>query len=378
MTQARLRRVLAPVLAIVVAAVVATPAARAQDLPEVPQKPAGAVRFATFNVSLYGDAPGDIAARLADGTHEAARLSAEIVQRVRPDVLLVQEIDRDEEGLALSRYAENYLAVGQGGAAPIDYPHRLVLPSNTGVPTGVDLNGDGVVGESGIDYALDARGFGRYPGQYGFSLLSRLPLGGARTFSDFLWRDMPHNRILGDLSHTARAVLPLSSKTHALVPVETPGGTIHVAAAHPTPPIRPDLAVRNADEIRLIADLLDAEASGYARDDEGRAGGLAEGTFAVVMGDLNADPRPGAGDSLEGAIAYLLESPRVVDPEPMSPSFGALTAQFSRGRMRVDYVVPTANLDVLQSGVFWPAERHPLNGASDHRLVWVDVRIREE
>jgi hypothetical protein len=50
------------------------------------------------------------------------------------------------------------------------------------------------------------------------------------------------------------------------------------------------------------------------------------------------------------------------------------------GRLRVDYVLPSAGLEVLDSGVFWPAADAPdhatVSAASRHRLVWVDIRIR--
>ncbi|MEO1104050.1 MAG: endonuclease/exonuclease/phosphatase family protein [Pseudomonadota bacterium] len=357
-------------LAVLASVVMTVPAAAL----EVPPKPDGAIRFATFNVYLFGKHPGDVIARLEAG-ETRAELSAAVIQRVRPDVLLVQEIDRDVAGRALALYADDYLAVPQGDEPGIDYPHRLLLPTNTGEPSGVDLSGNGFVGTSGEAYARDAKGFGFFPGQYGFSLLSRLPLGEARTLCEVLWAEMPDSRITVDVSEAARKVLPVSSKTHALIPVDADGVTIHVVAAHPTPPIRSDRNVaRNADEIRLLVDLLDEAESQYARDDNGVAGGLPTGSHAVVMGDLNADPA--GGNSAPGAIGYLLDNPAVVDPQPTSPHAGTKTAAFRSGdKMRVDYVVPTAGLTVLQSGVYWPADGDPLHGASDHYLVWVDVLV---
>ncbi|MDP1562207.1 MAG: endonuclease/exonuclease/phosphatase family protein [Pirellulaceae bacterium] len=47
------------------------------------------------------------------------------------------------------------------------------------------------------------------------------------------------------------------------------------------------------------------------------------------------------------------------------------------GNLRVDYVLPSANLECCGSGVFWPTPEQPegeLVLASDHRLVWIDVR----
>ena len=350
--------------------------AMAAEALDVPEKPEGAIRFATFNVALAGSAPGDIVARLEFGSDRQAQLSAEVIQRVRPDVLLIQELDRDDAGQALKYYVERYLESAQHGLAPLAYPYRVLLPTNTGVATGVDLNADGLIGAQGTLYALDAKGFGYYPGQYAFALVSSLPLGKARTFTDVLWSAMPGHRMPAGMSDAVRAVMPLSSKTHALIPVEVAGGPITVVAAHPTPPIRVESVPRNADEIRLLVDLLHEARSRYAADDEGVVGGLPGGSFAVVMGDLNADPASESSDALNGAIRYLLDDPAVIDPKPTSPH-GLLTAKFSRSMMRVDYVVPTANLEVLQSGVFWPEDGDRLNEASDHRLVWVDVRLPE-
>jgi hypothetical protein len=46
--------------------------------------------------------------------------------------------------------------------------------------------------------------------------------------------------------------------------------------------------------------------------------------------------------------------------------------------MRIDYVLPSANLKVIGCGVFWPALNQPGRAwidASDHRLVWVDTEL---
>ena len=59
-----------------------------------------------------------------------------------------------------------------------------------------------------------------------------------------------------------------------------------------------------------------------------------------------------------------------------SPPFGA-------GNLRADYVLPRKNLLILDAGVFWPLSSDPLFPlvgtfpfpSSDHRLVWVDVRV---
>jgi hypothetical protein len=58
------------------------------------------------------------------------------------------------------------------------------------------------------------------------------------------------------------------------------------------------------------------------------------------------------------------------------------------GNLRVDYVLPSTGLEIVGSGVFWPAPGDPLarlteikgrdRASSDHRLVWVDIRLEEQ
>ncbi|MEL7174364.1 MAG: endonuclease/exonuclease/phosphatase family protein, partial [Pseudomonadota bacterium] len=54
------------------------------------------------------------------------------------------------------------------------------------------------------------------------------------------------------------------------------------------------------------------------------------------------------------------------------------------GNLRVDYVLPASGFEVMASGVFWPAPGEPgaplmragkRPASSDHRLVWVDIRL---
>ncbi|NIS02400.1 MAG: endonuclease/exonuclease/phosphatase family protein, partial [Gemmatimonadetes bacterium] len=56
------------------------------------------------------------------------------------------------------------------------------------------------------------------------------------------------------------------------------------------------------------------------------------------------------------------------------PDFGG-----APGNLRADYVLPSKKLKIQDSGVFWPLTADPLFvlvGASDHRLVWVDVKVK--
>ena len=146
-------------------------------------KPAPSGSFATFNASLNRNFEGQLVGDLSTTTNAQARAVAEIIQRTRPDVLLINEFDFVEDGQAAELFRDNYLSVGQMGADPIDYPYYYVAPSNTSIPSGFDLNNNGVVG--GPD---DAFGFGFFPGQFGMVVFSRYPIDtdAVRTFQMFL------------------------------------------------------------------------------------------------------------------------------------------------------------------------------------------------
>ncbi|WP_304454252.1 endonuclease/exonuclease/phosphatase family protein [Nocardiopsis sp. YSL2] len=371
--------------------------------PSVPPPPAeGAVRFATFNAALSRPTPGTLLKDLSAPGHAQIGNVAEIVQWVRPDVLLVTEFDHDPHGLGPRLFQDSYLAVGRGGAAGVDFPYVYTAPVNTGVASGADLDGDGrvVTTPGSAAYAGDAFGFGLFPGQYGMVVFSRYPLltDRVRTFREFRWADLPGALLpvrpgTGEPFHSpeALAVLRLSSKSHWDVPVDVGGRRpVHLLASHPTPPAfdGPERrnVLRNHDEIRFWADYVSSGAP-HLYDDAGHRGGLAPGAPFVIAGDLNADPH--AGDGHPGAIRQLLGHPGITDPRPAS--LGGLgraavdpAAPAATGHLRADYVLPSAGLGVRGAGVFWPAPDDPLfrlTGdhpfpSSDHRLVWVDVVCR--
>ena len=84
-------------------------------------RPPGLIRIATFNCSLNRASAGELRRDLATPDNAQARAVAEIIQRVRPDILLLQEFDYDAAGEALRAFQANYLARPQNGAAP----HRV-------------------------------------------------------------------------------------------------------------------------------------------------------------------------------------------------------------------------------------------------------------
>jgi hypothetical protein len=299
-----------------------------------------------------------------------------------------------------------------------------VAESNTGIPSGMDFSNDGTIGGPN-----DAFGFGFFAGQFGFAVFSQHPIltSDIRTFQKFLWKDMP-GALLPDnpateapadwYSPTELDIFRLSSKSHWDVPINVGGTVVHFLVSHPTPPVFDDPPAfpagvdfngrRNHDEIRLWADYVTGGATAdYIYDDTGAHGGLEPGATFVIAGDQNSDPRD--GDSVPGAIQQLLDNPRV-NANPIPSSEGAKeasklqggindahrsnprwdTADFADnapGNLRADYVLPSMDLRIADSAVFWPVQADPLSDltgvftpslpggfpSSDHRLVWVDV-----
>jgi hypothetical protein len=377
-------------------------------------KPLKNVRFATFNASLNRNAAGQLVADLSTPNNAQAKTIAEIIQRTRPDVLLINEFDFVDGGVAAELFQDNYLSVSQNGADPIEYGYFFIAPSNTGIPSGFDLNNNGVV--SGAD---DAFGFGFFPGQFGMAVYSRYPIDydSIRTFQSFLWKDMPGALLPDDPNTTAPAdwyspeeldVFRLSSKSHWDVPINIGKKVVHFLVSHPTPPVfdgpEDRNGTRNFDEIRFWSDYISpGNRNRYIYDDNGQYGGLKPGSMFVIAGDQNSDPLD--GDSIPGSIQQLLEHPLVnTKATPSSegaPQQAALqgganathlsdpafdTADFADtapGNLRADYVLPRKNLRIIDSAVFWPLNTDPLFPlvglfpfpSSDHRLVWIDVRV---
>lgn len=250
------------------------------------------------------------------------------------------------------------------------------------------------------------------------AVFSRYPIvhDDIRTFQLFLWKDMPGALLPDDPSTEAPAdwyspseldVFRLSSKSHWDVPIDISGRVVHALVSHPTPPVFDGAedrnGTRNYDEIRFWADYIHPARSDYIYDDGGGEGGLEPGAPFVIMGDMNSDPFD--GDSIPGSAQLLLDHP-LVNNKMTPASDGAVeqaelqgganashegdpkfdTADFADGapgNLRVDYVLPRKSLRIRASGVFWPLSSDPLFRlvgtfpfpSSDHRLVWVALRV---
>ena len=376
-------------------------------------KSMGSIRYATYNSSLYRKRSGQLIKSLASEKDQQAAAIAEVIQRVRPDVLLLNEFDYDSEHRSAALFQKLYLAKSQSGQEPINFPFVYTAPSNTGVPSGQDFNNDGkIIGGN------DAFGYGRHPGQYGMVVYSQYPIDkkSLRTFQTFLWKDMP-NAMLPTLSAPRKAssakpfyndeelaIFRLASKSFWDVPIVVSGKKsntiIHFLVSHPTPPVfdgeEDRNGKRNHDEIRMLADYISPERSKFLYDDAGKYGGLPPKAKFIIAGDLNADPND--GESADRAILQLLKHPKILATKPPSSQGGHIaattypnlnakhkgnprfdTADFGSdgvGNLRVDYVLPSKTLTITSSGIFWPLPGEASFSAAsktDHRMTWIDV-----
>lgn len=375
------------------------------------------LRIMTYNIE-------DVrTAALQDPNHPRLQKAAAVIQHLRPDILLINEITYDYPGAPAvppaaspgqngQRFADHFLSVAQADSlTPISY-QPFTAPSNTGVPSGFDLNNDGDTVTTypepapprddgtprpqtpeGRAYGNDAWGFGVFPGQYGMALFVRDGLDivrdSVRTFQLFRWSAMPDALRPVDpetdaswYNDEAWARMRLSSKSHWDVPIRLPDGrTLHVLASHPTPPgfdgAEDRNGRRNHDEIRFWADYL-SQAS-YIVDDATRPGGLPDTTLFVVMGDQNADPDE--GDTVEHPIRLLLEHDRVQGDVTPTASPAGQTAypdldpdDTAEWGLRVDYVLPSTGLNVVDSGIWRPVGADTTGvPVSDHFPVWMDL-----
>jgi hypothetical protein len=360
------------------------------------------IRVATFNIAMGLETEGELHRRLQSGEDQALQKVAAVIQRVRPDLLLLNEFDWAPLDSMLL-FVNNYLNTSQFGNEAIHYFYTLSGEVNTGLGSGLDLDNNGKLSD-----AADAWGFGRFYGQYGMAVFSRYPLKLHRSFQLFKWKDMPGALQVKNTDGSffypeeVRKQLRLSSKSHWDVEVTIEDQSLHFLVSHPTPPVfdgpEDRNGIRNHDEIRLWADYVDPKRGGYLYDDTGIRGGLHGGENFVIAGDLNADPVD--GESQRNAVGQLLEHP-LINSSCVPASEGALeanniqadknlehrgnpafdTGDFNDkyvGNMRIDYVLPSATLKVIGCGVFWPASDeagHELIDVSDHHLVWIDVEL---
>lgn len=262
---------------------------------------------------------------------------------VAPDVLVLTNFDYDAGAAALGSLQTRLQAQG------LHLPHRFAERPNTGLGTGLDLDGDGLLGGP-----RDAQGFGWFAGQGGMAVLARWPLSLTADFTATLWKDVPDSAIAVD--DPGFAVQRLSSSVHWQLKVAAPGGGLTLLTLAATPPVfdgpEDRNGRRNRDEVLFWTKVLDG-ALGDAPD-----------TPVVLIGNFNVDPD--RGDGRHEAARRVLSHSRLRDPHP-----GLDTVTWdSTGPMRVSYVLPDKALTVTDAGITRPS---PDPALGPHRLVWVDI-----
>ncbi len=340
------------------------------------------LRIATLNAELTRDGPGLLLRDILHGQDAQIAALAQVVTRIAPDILVLQRVDYDLELRALSALRDQLSHAGP------HYPYLFARRPNTGWQTGHDQDGDGRLGEP-----EDAQGFGRFAGMGGMAILSRFPLDETRMqdFSALLWRDLPGATLPQRdgqpfPSAAAQAALRLASVAHWIVPVRHPNGPLHLMAFHASAPVfdgpEDRNGLRNRDQLRFWPLFLD-----------GAFGPAPERRF-ILVGSANQDPEDGEGR--KAGIRGLLADARLTDPRPMrdgpapdvpghrtDPRLDTVAWPGpDPGHLRVSYILPSKDWQIVASGIHWPPEDTPAGAtaatASRHRMVWVDLRMSED
>ena len=314
------------------------------------------LRIASFHTELSRKGPGllvrDLERQKANPQIDA--VIATVVE-AQPDIVVLQGLDWDMSPRVFEALRARLAKSGLTGL------EGFALRPNSGFPSGVDLDGDGQNSSPG-----DSFGWGHFSGQGGMMILSRLPIDSPRAadFSTLRWRDLPGHQMP---RHPDGSPFPssegwdvwrLSSVGHWAVPIVLPNGRdLWLLAFHAAPPVfdgpEDRNGRRNADEIRLWGHVLD-----------GTIPSPVTRSF-VIAGSANLDPV--RGDGRHAAIRDLLARPDVQDPQPRDEDSADHTVTWQRaGKMRVDYVLPSSRLTVIDSGII-------RGTGSRHGLVWVDI-----
>ena len=341
------------------------------------------VRLVFWRIDLGARGPGYALRDILAGA-ETPTAKAEIIAYLAPDVLVLSGLDYDHGLVTLRAFRDMIASRG------VILPYVFAFPTNAGLRTGHDMTGNGR-----DDTPDDTQGYGLFAGQRGLALLSRYPIDteAARDFSHFLWRDLPGAR-LPALDSAVFEIQRLSSTGHWDVPLLiTEFQQLNLLIYQAGPPVFGGSGKRNLyrnhDETAFWLSFLAGQLPMLPPD----------GPF-VLMGGSNLDPHD--GDGLNSVMRTLLQHPKLQDVRPASA--GALRAAKNEtsaahngphaqdtvhwprvpGNLRTSYVLPSADLRTLGSGVFWPESDSaeaalfgdPGAVSITHRPVWVDVDLR--
>ncbi len=335
------------------------------------------LRIATYHADIRKKGPGLLLRDILKDDPQIVAL-AQVIAHAKPDVLVLQGFDYDLQGHALAAFQDVLKSVDH------QLPHSFAAAPNTGIETGFDLDGDGRLAEP-----EDMQSYGRYTGEGGMAVLSRVPIGDVRDFSDLLWKDLPGALLPGPdespfPTPAALTVQRLSSVAHWDVEMRPENARpFHLLTFHANTPVfdgpEDRNGRRNHDEVTFWAKYLDGVLPFPPPD-----------APVVIAGNANLDPLD--GDGRHDAIETLLQHPQLQDLHPQSAGGAAAADTDHRadpaldtadwpdqkpGNLRVSYVLPDARLRIMDSGVIWPLPDNPfaqtVETASRHRLVWVDI-----
>ena len=347
----------------------------------LPRLAAAEVVVATYNSDLSSYGPGLVLQHLLKANDPQTEAAIAVIQHLNADVLLLTDIDYDYENAALIALQSRLRKLG------VEYPEVIALRPNTGISTGMDIDRDGALAGP-----RDAQAYGRFSGQAGMAILSKLPIDRAHIvdLTAFLWKDLPKADLPPDMTEDAKALQRLSTSGHYIVPISyAPDHKLNLLVWSATRPVfdgpEDRNGRRNADETALWLHFL--------------AGDLPQippetGTYAapktpfLLMGQPNLDPKDGQGNS--NHLNALMALPALQDPQPQGTSGRtdpyngntsrdtALLPKSGIG-LRLDMILPSADIEVTGSGVLWPPDSDPFSAtltlASRHRPVWVKLAL---
>ena len=185
--------------------------------------------------------------------------------------------------------------------------HTFASRPNTGLPAGLDMDGNGRTGES-----RDAQGCSRFSGDAGMAVPSRFPIDqdNVENLSDMLWRDVAGGTLpvidgASFPSQQAQYIQRLSTSGHWVVPIAPTGvAPFHLLAWSATPPVfdgpEDRDGLRNRDELLMW---------------ENRLANDPPASF-IVLG--NANHYPVDGNGLRDAMEAFLNRVDLQDPAPRS------------------------------------------------------------
>jgi hypothetical protein len=332
------------------------------------------LRIAFWRVDFGARGPGDALAQIsAERPHTTAM--AQVIARLKPDILVLSGVDYDMGNATLGSMRALIGAQGH------ELRHIFAPVPNAGVPSGMDLNGDGII--HGPD---DAYGYGEFAGARALAVLSRYPfdLDTLRDFTRFPWRDLPNAKLYTGATAKALAQHRLPSKAQVELPVAISDQTVlRLLIYHAGPPVfgfHPDRNQnRNHDETALWVQLLDGQLP-YPPPKR---------PF-VLIGGSNLDPFD--GDGIHTAMRDLLDHTALQDPQPSSlggaaqrdpahlgpPQLDTVNWDEPQGNLRVSYVLPSVDVVVTGAGVWWPLPSDDdaqllSQTQTRHKPVWVDL-----